>query len=74
MMWYYGAGVNWIWMTAMMLVVWGGLIFLGIWAVRALSGNRAHTSDSAMDLLRKRFAAGEISSEEFEKSKKVLGA
>lgn len=74
MMWYYGAGVNWIWMTAMMLVFWGGLILLGVWAARALSGNRTPANDSAMDLLRKRFAAGEISSEEFEKSKKLLGA
>ena len=74
MWWSYGAdGWNWLWMSAMMLLFWGGLIVLGVWVIRAFTGSRAG-GDAAIEVLRKRFAAGEISQEEFEKTKKALGA
>lgn len=74
MMWYYGmdGGWNWLWMGGMMFLFWGGVILLAIWAIRAFSGSQ-RTGDGAMDTLRKRLAAGEISTEEFEKTKKALG-
>jgi uncharacterized membrane protein len=72
-MMYFGAdGWSWLWMGGMMILFWGGLIVLGVWAIRAINGPRA-TADTALELLRKRLAAGEISAEEFEKTKKALG-
>ena len=72
-MWNYGYdGWNWLWMGGMMVFLWGGVILLAIWAIRAFSGsNRA--GDAAMETLRKRLAAGEISPEDFEKTKRALG-
>ena len=72
MMWYYGGdGWSWLWMAGMMVLFWGGVILLAIWAIR-FSGPR-HTGDAAIDTLRRRLAAGEISPEDFEKTKKALG-
>jgi uncharacterized membrane protein len=74
MMWYYGAhGWSWLWMSAMMVLFWGGVIVLAIWAIRSFAGPR-QTGDTSLDVLRRRLAAGEIAQEEFEKTKKVLGA
>ncbi len=73
MMWNYDAdGSSWLWMGGMMVLFWGGVILLAIWAIRSFSGSKG-TADSAMDTLRKRLAAGEISPEDFEKTKKALG-
>lgn len=73
MMWWYngGDGWGWLWITGMMVLFWGGVILLGIWAVRGVSGPR-RPSDAAIDVLRKRLAAGEISPEDFEKTRKAL--
>ena len=74
MMWWYGSsGLDWIWMAAMMVLFWGGLIVLAVWAIRSFAGPH-RTSDPALDVLRKRLAAGEITPEDFEKTKKALGA
>lgn len=74
MMWWYGFdGWGWIWMGGMMVLFWGAVILLAVWAIRSLTGSRG-SADSALDILRRRLAAGEISSEEFEKTRKALGA
>ena len=73
MWWYGGGGWDWLWMASMMMFFWGGVIVLGIWAIRSLSGPR-QTGDAAMDALRKRLADGEISPGDFEQTKKALGA
>ncbi len=74
MMWWYGVdGWSWLWMAGMMILFWGGVIVLGFWAIRALSGP-GHGTDTAMDVLRRRLAAGEITPEEFERTRKALGA
>jgi uncharacterized membrane protein len=74
MMWYYGAGgLGWLWMAGMMLLFWGGVIVLAIWAIQSLTGPR-QTGDAALDGLRRRLASGEITPDEFEKTKKALGA
>lgn len=72
MMWYYGSGGgwNWLWMTLMMLIFWGGVIAVAVWAIRSGLGSR-HEND-ALDVLRRRLAAGEISQEDFEKTKRIL--
>ncbi len=71
MMWGYYDGWSWLWMSAMMLLFWGSAIALVIWAVRAFTGPR-RTTDQAMETLRRRLAAGEISQSDFESTRNVL--
>jgi putative membrane protein len=68
-------------MGLMMILFWGGLIVLGAWVFRAVMGgnvprasNRAgneaqnrSSGDRALDIVRERYARGEISREEYEK-------
>jgi putative membrane protein len=53
------------------------LIFLGIrWLIQNNEANRAtrpRAEDTAMELLRQRFARGEIDATEFEERKRALG-
>jgi len=70
MMWAYYDGWSWLWMAAMMLLFWGGVIALAMVVIRALTAPRG--GDQALDVLRRRLAAGEIAHEEFEKIRKVL--
>jgi putative membrane protein len=71
MPWGYTDGSSWLWMLPMMLLFWGGLIALAIFGMRAFSGHRS-TGDPAMETLRQRLAAGQISQEEFDKTKRIL--
>ncbi len=74
MMWYYGwGGWDWLWMSAMMVFFWGGVIVLALLVIRSMAGPR-QTGDFALDVLRRRLASGEISQEEFDRTKKALGA
>jgi len=60
------------WPMGIGLVIWVVIIVLLVWvAVRAM-GHRTSSGDSADDLLRRRFAAGEIDEEEFAKRSEVL--
>jgi putative membrane protein len=70
-MWYYGSG-GWSWLlgTLIMLVFWGGVIAVAVWAIRSGLGSRRETD--AMDVLRRRLASGEISQDDFEKTKRSL--
>ena len=76
----YGPGPwGWGWMVGgwiMMLVFWG-LIIVGIVAlVRVLSHRNAReqqSPDNAVETLRRRYAAGEITKEQFEEMKRTLG-
>jgi putative membrane protein len=71
MMWYYGSGGwSWLWMTVMMLILWGALIAVAVWAIRSGLGSRRE--NDALDVLRRRLAAGEISQDDFEKTKRIL--
>ena len=71
MMWGYYDGASWIWMVGMMLVFWGGLIVLVGLVIRSFM-HPARGGDAALDTLRRRLAAGEISQEEFEKIRRAL--
>ena len=76
MMWPYMTSFGWgSWLLGglMMLLFWGGLILLVVLAVRAFanSGNRsqsqiATTPSNALEIVKSRYARGEISKEEFE--------
>jgi uncharacterized membrane protein len=70
MMWGYYDGWSWLWMAAMMVLFWGGIFAIAVYAIRAFTGPRG--TDQAMDVLRRRFASGEITPDEFEKTRKAL--
>ena len=64
---------GWLLGGLMMLLFWGGIIALAFFAIRALSGsgsratsNQSMSGESALDILKKRYARGEISKEEYE--------
>ena len=69
----YGYGGGW-YMGIIMLVIWGLIIWGIIALIRHFSGTRHNDSynDSALEILKKRYAKGEISKEEFEEKKKAL--
>lgn len=70
MMWGYYDGWSWLWMAAIMVLFWGGIFAIVVYAIRAFTGPRG--TDQAMDVLRRRFASGEITPDEFEKTRKAL--
>ena len=49
-----------------------GLVFLIKWLWEQSGGSPSKGSESALDILKKRYARGEISKEEFEEKKKDL--
>jgi putative membrane protein len=71
MMWY-GFGAMSFLGPLMMLLFWGGLVVLAVWAVRAFSDRPGKGSDSALDILKRRLTSGEITPEEYEQARKVL--
>ena len=65
----------------MMLLFWGGLIVLGYFLVRALiragqggasSGNLAPSGSRALEVLKERYARGEIAKEQYDQMRKDL--
>jgi putative membrane protein len=69
---YYDSG-NWIWMTLMMVLIVAGVIAFGIWAFRSNTRRPATSTDPAIDVLRRRLASGEITQDDYDKTRKVLG-
>ena len=74
-MWHYADGMGW-WMAfggVWMLLFWGGLIALVVWAITKLSKrNGSSQKHDALGIAKERYAKGEISREEFEQIKKDL--
>ena len=71
MMWF-DYGSMWFLGPLMMLVFWGGLIVLAIWAIRSFSPRQGSSHDAALDVLKRRLAAGEITEAEYEQTRKAL--
>lgn len=84
--WGYGTGMGmgsgWGWSHmifgfGMMVLFWGGLILLVVLAVRAFRGSSSREAPppekkAPLDILKERFARGEIDKEEFEERKRLL--
>jgi putative membrane protein len=67
-MWGWGWG-----MMAMMLLFWGVVILVGVAGIRWFIGqSKPPRADSAMEIIRERFARGEIDKDEFETKKREL--
>ncbi|MCL4467013.1 MAG: SHOCT domain-containing protein [Chloroflexi bacterium] len=81
---YYGGNnpYGWpVWLTAgigllMMVLFWGAVIVGGYFLVRALSqsGNRSAVvhSETPLDILKRRYAAGELTKEEYDRMRQDL--
>jgi len=55
------------------VLVWIGLIVLLVWGIGSLFARRtADTQSEALEILRGRYAAGEITSAEFETARRAL--
>ena len=65
--WMFG-GFMWIFWIAVIVV----LVFFIKWLVQQSRPSETRQEESAMEILRKRYAKGEIDKEEFEKKKKDL--
>jgi putative membrane protein len=84
MMWWNdgAAGASqWLFMTLMMLILWGGLIAFGVWAVRGLTRDtasrpptppEASIASRADEVLAERYARGEIDETEYTRRRVVL--
>ncbi len=79
--WGWGHPMGWMWgawgigMGLMMLVFWALVIIAIVVAVRWIAGQSRPAPphrDTALDILRERYARGEISREEFEQRKRDL--
>lgn len=73
-MWWWHGGWNWwdwLWMSAVMVAFWGGLIWLVVTLVR---GERTGGTDRANpeDVLAERFARGEINEDDYRQRLDVL--
>jgi putative membrane protein len=67
--WGLGMGLGWL----MMLAFWGVLILgiaLGVGYLRA--GQRETTNETPLEILRRRYAAGELTGEQFEQMRQAL--
>lgn len=74
-----GGALGWIWMFGGLLVIVAFVVLI-VWAVGAVSRGgpgrepeRPPERPTALDILRERYARGEISEQEFEQAKKILG-
>jgi putative membrane protein len=74
MMYGYHYGMGWM---VVSLVFWilliAGAVLLVLWIVgKSGRGSRAGVEESALDILKKRYARGEITREQYEEMKKVV--
>jgi len=78
-----GDDMGWwmLWGVLMMVLFWGGIVALIVWAVRAVywpgtGRSRPADSDAAspspLDIAKERYARGEIDREEFERLRRDL--
>mgnify|MGYP001608030702 CR=1 FL=1 len=55
-----------------MLIFWVDFVLFIIWIVRQVSGGNTDGKSKALDILKERYAKGEIDKKEFEEKKKDL--
>ena len=68
-----GFSSAWGWiMMLMMLLFWGLIVWAVIWGIRNFSRTESGRNNRPMEILKRRYAAGEISKEEFESRKRDL--
>jgi len=70
-MWGWHDGMGW-WMVFWMVLFWGVIVSLVVWAVKRLTERGSSEKRDPLDIAKERYARGEISKEEFEQIKKDL--
>jgi putative membrane protein len=65
------AGAGWFWMLESMLMV-AVVVLIGVWLIVRSSRDGRSPSASALDILRERYARGEVTKDEFEAAKRTL--
>ncbi len=69
----YGYGIWWLIGTVLMILFWVSIILLVIWVARSLfPRERRSERDQAMEILRQRYAKGEINAAEYEQARARL--
>ncbi len=74
-MMYWGDFGAWWMLIGMVFMVlfWGGVIWLVVWAVRKMTGHGAASGNKTpLDIAKERYARGEINREQYEQMKKDL--
>jgi len=67
-----GSMMGWFGGGIMMIVFWALLIALIVWIVREVNGKSSRSGSQALDILKERYAKGEIDKKEFESMKKDI--
>ncbi len=73
--WYSGGWWWWLMMASMILfwvAIVGGVIWFIVYLVRRPTGTGTGSAETALDILNKRYARGEITSEEYERLKRDI--
>lgn len=65
-------GVAGFWMLVGVLVI-AVVVLIGVWLIVRSTRDARSPSPSALDILRERYARGEITKDEFEAAKRTLG-
>jgi putative membrane protein len=73
-MWHpWGMGISMLFMLLLWIIVIVGIVFLARWVLdQTTTQHRSTPEESALDILKKRYARGEINREEYEEKKKDL--
>jgi putative membrane protein len=67
--------IRWILSLAFWALIIGGVVWLVVWLARSAGGTpSAARPDSAIEILKARYARGEITKEQFDEMKRALGA
>ncbi len=67
-----GSMMGWFGGGIMMLLFWVLVIFFIVWFVKQVSNKNSKSDTNALDILKERYAKGEIDRKEFEEKKKDL--
>ncbi len=69
----YGYGIWWLFGTGLMILFWIAIILLVIWAMHSLFPRESRSrQDQALEILRQRYATGEINAPEYEQARTRL--
>ena len=73
----WGHGMGWLMMIPMFLfwgmIIAGFIVLLRMFSSKNIKETGIESPETALDILKKRYARGEIDKEEFEEKKQVLG-
>jgi len=70
--WGGGNMLGWFGGGFMMIAFWFLIIAFIVWIVRESKGSGGRSGERALDILKERYAKGEVNKEEFEAMKKVI--